>query len=116
MNDVEIVQILEPSKKLKDDLAYELYFESILLLLQHLQKIILNILKHKVNNAFLPKCLFQLDNVRMVGHFQYLNFSHSGLLGVFLFVTILESLNSNKVIGLYVTTFEYNSICTFANC
>lgn len=69
MDDIERVKVGESFQKLVDKRFNELWIYAIGCLLEHFEEVVLNVLKHKIDDSFFAKSFFEFDDIAVLKHF-----------------------------------------------
>jgi len=84
-------------------------------LVDDLQQILLDVLAHQINLAFLPERLLQLDDVLVAQHLEDLHLPQNHTLILFVTIVLLELLYRHQLVSLSIAAFEHDAIFPLAN-
>ena len=114
MNHIHRMHIGQSFQKLIHKQSDNFRLKSIRRFLKDFKKIVLNVLKYKIDNSFFSKGLFKFYNVRMLQHFEYFDLSHGGFLNNLIFFWFFKLFDGYNFFIIITLAFEYNSIGSLA--
>ena len=97
-----LVEVGQSFYKLKNNRTNKWKGQAFGRFLKHLQKITLQVLENKVDNAFFSESLLQLHDVGVGGHFQQLHLSNRSLFSMCLLIRFFEFFYGDVAIWLDV--------------